>query len=80
MTSVVISSWANEVAITMDNPNTYEWPMLTSLERDSKIRSTLKENNLKIMLFVAGNEVDSVEGKKLLKIWDEEGYIIGNHS
>lgn len=75
-----INSWAANVAITMDDPNVYLTPLLTPLQRDQKIRDTLKKNHLKIVLFVCGMRVDSPAGKALLQHWNDEKQILGNHT
>jgi len=77
------TSWvvyAHEVAITIDNPNIEETPLLSPLGRDKAILNTLQRNHLKIILFVQGAQVDNNEGKKLLKRWNKAGHIIGNHT
>ena len=68
------------VAITIDDPNTYEQPLFPWRERAERILATLKENNLKVALFVCGKRVDSEDGKSLIKIWDDAGHAICNHS
>jgi len=72
--------FAATVAITMDNPNTYSWPLYSVDERDQEIRQALKRASIKIGIFAAGFEVDSTEGKLLLGNWDADGHIIGNHT
>ena len=49
---------AEEVAITMDDPNLEPTPMLSPIVRDQRILHTLKKNHLKIVLFVRGKFVD----------------------
>jgi peptidoglycan/xylan/chitin deacetylase (PgdA/CDA1 family) len=73
-------AFATNVAITMDNPNVYQTPMFTPKIRDKKILATLKKDNLKIVLFAQGAQVDNPEGKALLKRWDNAGHIISNHT
>lgn len=75
-----INSWAANVAITMDDPNSYPTPLLTAEQRDQHIRDTLEKNHLKIVLFVCGMRVDSPAGKALLQHWNDEKHILGNHT
>jgi peptidoglycan/xylan/chitin deacetylase (PgdA/CDA1 family) len=68
------------VAITLDDPNTYEKPILSTQERNDRILATLKANHLRIALFVCGKRVDDENGKMLLRKWDNAGHMICNHS
>jgi peptidoglycan/xylan/chitin deacetylase (PgdA/CDA1 family) len=68
------------VAITLDDPNTYDRPLFSWQERDDRILSTLKANGLRTALFVCGKRVDSEDGTALLKKWNEVGHMICNHS
>lgn len=69
-----------DFSITIDDPNTYESPLLTPEERDNAILSQLKLFGAKVTLFVCGKRVDSVEGKSLLEKWNNQGHDLGNHS
>lgn len=71
---------AKSVAITMDDPNTLQTPLMTPLERDNAILNTLKKNHLKIILFVHGEYIDSPAGKALLARWNNSAQILGNHT
>ncbi len=68
------------VAITMDDPNPYQSPMMKPSERDERIREALHTTGVKAALFVCGQRVDNSAGKRLLNAWDRDGYIIANHS
>ena len=68
------------LAITIDDPNTKNTPILSATERDEKILETLKEYGIKAALFVCGKRVDSPEGSKLIELWDKAGHLICNHS
>ena len=72
--------FAQEVAITMDNPNSYETPLLSAEARDKAILKTLRDNHLKIVLFVQGGQVDDEQGRALLERWNSAGHILGNHT
>jgi len=68
------------VAITLDDPNTYEQPLFSWEQRADHILATLKANNLRTTLFVCGKRIDSEDGKLLIKKWDDAGHSICNHS
>lgn len=74
------SVFAEEVAITMDNPNVDASPLMTTEMRDKSILKTLEKNHLKTVLFVQGSQVDNEEGRALLKRWLDAGQFIGNHT
>lgn len=70
-----------QVAITIDDPNTYRTPLLSPRKRNRAILEALYDHfNLKSALFACGERVDSDLGKKILRAWDEGGHIIGNHT
>lgn len=71
---------ATEFAITMDDPNLLEPNPLPSPDEDTRIRAALREHAHQAALFVCGMRVNSPAGRKLLKAWDDEGHLIGNHS
>ncbi|HEU5281724.1 MAG TPA: polysaccharide deacetylase family protein [Gammaproteobacteria bacterium] len=74
------NAYAESVAITMDDPNTLHTPLMSARERDNAILNTLNKNHLKIILFVHGDYVNSLEGKALLKRWNASGQTLGNHT
>jgi len=47
-------------------------------DRTEQVLEVLKNNNIKAIFFVVGNQVEKY--KNVLKKIDEEGHIIGNHS
>ena len=70
-----------QVALTFDDPNLNVAPRLTPDERNTAILKTLAEfGKLQAALFVCGQRVNSVAGRRLLRTWDEAGHILGNHS
>ena len=73
-------SFSAEFTVTIDDPNVYDTPLYSPIERDQKILKQLEKHNLKIALFVCGKRVDSKAGKELLKRWDKKGHLIGNHT
>lgn len=71
---------AAEVAITIDDLHTDPTPLLSPVERSQNILQVLRNEKLSATLFVCGKRVDSVAGKRLLKLWDLEEHQIGNHT
>lgn len=68
------------VAITIDDPNVTEQPLFDWKERGNRILNTLRKHNLKAALFVCGKRIDSDDGKTLIKMWNDSGHMICNHS
>lgn len=64
----------------MDNPHIEKTPLLSAQLRDEQIRAALNKNKLKIVLFVQGSQIDSPEGQQLLKNWNTDGQMLGNHT
>lgn len=67
-------------AISMDDPNTAETPLLDCNIRNENILSALRKYNLQAAIFVCGMRVNDSNGAVLLKRWNEEGHLICNHS
>jgi peptidoglycan-N-acetylglucosamine deacetylase len=63
---------APEVALTFDDPKT--------LIVNDGILKALDKHRLKSILFVCGMRIDSDEGHRLIRSWDQAGHLIGNHS
>jgi peptidoglycan-N-acetylglucosamine deacetylase len=74
------NSAAQNITITLDNPNSKSTPLLSPEERDKKILAALNKNNLKIVLFAQGKQIDNPQGTSLLKRWNKAGHTIGNHT
>lgn len=68
------------VAISMDDPNTNDTPLMTWQERNESILNTLKKHNLQAALFICGKRIDNDSGKVLLKSWNDAGHLLCNHS
>jgi peptidoglycan/xylan/chitin deacetylase (PgdA/CDA1 family) len=70
-----------ELAITMDD---FDWSSnavrMTGTERNQAILAALRSHSIKAALFVRGGNIESEEGKNLLRDWDAAGHLIGNHS
>lgn len=78
--TVFARSAAPQFSITMDDffwSNAYH---LTAPQRNQAILDTFKKHNTKAALFVIGRNIESDEGKQLLKEWDQAGHLIGNHT
>src|SRR5438046_1638439 len=75
------SAQPTRVAVTMDD---FNWGAnavkLTGAERNQAILAALGSRSVKAALFVRGSNIEDDDGKKLLKAWDTEGHLIGNHS
>ena len=72
--------YAQEIAITMDDPNLEPTPLLTPEARDQNILDALQKHHVKAGLFVRGMYVDHPQGNNLLKRWNDAGHLIGNHT
>jgi peptidoglycan/xylan/chitin deacetylase (PgdA/CDA1 family) len=68
------------IAISLDDPNTSDTPLLDWNTRNENILSALKKHNLQAAIFVCGMRVDDENGLILLKRLDEAGHLICNHS
>src|SRR3990167_28313 len=72
--------FAQQLAITMDNPTTKNSTMISNKAIDKSILNALNKHNLKIILFVQGEQVDSKDGHALLERWRAAGHAFGNHT
>ncbi len=68
------------IAITIDDFNLADTPLMSGLERDAVIRSALRRHGVKAAGFVAGKYVDAERSPKVLAAWSDESHILGNHS
>ncbi len=68
------------IAITIDDFNLTDTPLMSGLERDTAIRSALRRHGVKAAGFVAGKFVDAERSPMVLAAWSDEGHILGNHS
>lgn len=71
---------ASRVAITIDDFDLSDTPLLTGAERDRRIRATLARHGIKTAGFVAGKYVHGAISDEVLGSWSRERHIIGNHS
>lgn len=75
-----IAASAQELAITMDDPNCGAPVFFSHEQRDQKILKALKKNQVQAVLFVHGACVDNQEGIHLLQRWNQASHILGNHT
>lgn len=83
MTSIFLGQIAHaqrQMAITIDDPNTKDTPLLSSEERNDRILRALRKHKIQAALFVCGMRVNDDPGRELLATWDKKGHLICNHS
>jgi peptidoglycan/xylan/chitin deacetylase (PgdA/CDA1 family) len=68
------------LAITMDDPNTYDTPLYGVEGRNRLILEQLAARRVQVMLFVCGKRIDSPEGAALLSAFNAAGHLLANHS
>jgi peptidoglycan/xylan/chitin deacetylase (PgdA/CDA1 family) len=68
------------LAITIDDFDLTDTPLLTGAERDARIRAALARHRVRAAGFVAGKYVHAPLSDEVLKSWSDEGHVIGNHS
>jgi peptidoglycan/xylan/chitin deacetylase (PgdA/CDA1 family) len=69
-----------QVAITLDDFAVYDTPTLSGAARNRAILDALRQHKLRAGMFVAGKFVDNQTNLPLLRLWDEHGHIIANHT
>ncbi len=69
-----------EVAITMDDFILFDTPTLSGEARNRAILDALAGQKIKAAMFVTGKHVDDEKKLPLLRLWDERGHIIANHT
>jgi len=69
-----------QLAITMDDPALSTAGGLSPMELNANILRHLDRHKIKATLFVCGMRIDSPEGHKLLRTWDDAGHTLGNHT
>ncbi len=75
-----IAATAPQVAITMDDFNLLGVDEATGEKRNRAILAAFRAHSVKAVIFVAGKNVDSPLGQRLLRQWNDDGHIIGNHT
>ncbi len=74
------SGVAPGLAITIDDFDLSDTPLLTGEARDTAIRATFKRHGVKAAGFVAGKYIDQTLAPRVLRRWSSDGHLIGNHS
>ena len=68
------------IAITIDDFDLSDTPLLTGVERDRRIRGSLARHRIKAAGFPAGKFIHGAVSDEVLRSWSAEGHVIGNHS
>jgi hypothetical protein len=69
-----------QFAVTMDDFAWHNAVHLTAEDRNRAILDVLSAVRTKAALFVVGENAEEEQGKTMLKVWDDAGHIIGNHT
>jgi peptidoglycan/xylan/chitin deacetylase (PgdA/CDA1 family) len=69
-----------QISITMDDFNIFDTPALSGAARNQAILDALRKFKLKAAMFVAAKYVDNEKNMPLLRAWNEQGHLIGNHT
>lgn len=69
-----------QIAITLDDFNLLDTPMSAEKRNQTILDALRSHSNLKAALFVTGKHIDSEITRAYLRVWSDEGHIIGNHS
>lgn len=69
-----------EVAITMDDFNFVETPLLSPAERNRRILAALAAHRIRAAAFVLGKNAESDENRAMLAAWGKAGHTVGNHT
>jgi peptidoglycan-N-acetylglucosamine deacetylase len=82
MSRTAFSSLANgpQIAITMDDFNVFDTPLLSGAARNQAILDALSQFKIKAAMFVAGKFVDNEKNMPLLRAWNAPKHLIGNHT
>jgi peptidoglycan/xylan/chitin deacetylase (PgdA/CDA1 family) len=68
------------IAITIDDFDLADTPLISGLARDAAIRAALRSHGVKGAGFVAGKFVDAEKSPHVLAAWSSDGHMLGNHS
>ena len=68
------------IAITIDDFDLSDTPLMTGVDRDRRIRGTLVRHRIKAAGFPAGKFIHGANSDEVLRGWSAEGHVIGNHS
>ena len=78
--SLAAASAAPGLAVTIDDFNLADTPLMTGVERDAAIRRALSRHGVNAAGFVAGKYIDGERSPRVLAAWSDEGHTLGNHS
>ena len=68
------------IAITIDDFDLSDTPLMTGEVRDVAIRTALQRHRIRAAGFVAGKFVDATFAPRVLQQWANDGHLLGNHS
>jgi hypothetical protein len=69
-----------QISITMDDFNVFDAPVLSGAARNQAILDALHQFKLRAAMFVAGKYVDNEKNMPLLRAWNLQKHLIGNHT
>jgi hypothetical protein len=69
-----------QISITMDDFNVFDAPLLSGAARNQAILDSLNQFKLRAAMFVAGKFVDNEKNMPLLRAWNQQKHLIGNHT
>lgn len=79
-TSLAYAKDSPQIAITLDDFNLFDAPILSAERRNRAMLEAFRARNLKAAMFVTGKHVDSETKRDHLKAWNDAGHIIANHT
>lgn len=68
------------LAVTIDDFDLADTPLMSGEVRDAAIRECLKRYGVQAAGFVSGKFIDPELAPRILQNWSDEGHIIGNHT
>lgn len=74
------STTAPGLAVTIDDFDLADTPLMSGEVRDAAIRECLKRYGVQAAGFVSGKFIDPQLAPRILQGWSDEGHIIGNHT
>lgn len=74
------STTAPGLAVTIDDFDLANTPLMSGEGRDAAIRECLKRYGVQAAGFVSGKFIDAELAPRILQDWSDEGHIIGNHT
>ncbi|MFH0735637.1 MAG: polysaccharide deacetylase family protein [bacterium] len=80
LNSNLYSQQKSSLCFTFDDGSSKDVAGYDYLEWNKMILDNLSNNNLQAILYVCGNGLDNIKGKKILNNWDNAGHLIANHT